>query len=1227
MRVKKILALFLILLVFLTQIPRETAFAEDFFDLTPEVFIDDIKVLSGKKGVKLNPSRIKIHTGNHLNRINPERDIKEIRIIANGKYDETEKFHIGFWGGNIYIDLKDKPTSGDFMPVFQLRPHTLYTIYIPSGIIVNQDKKQNRAYEFNFVTESNDGKTDIIKATNLQDRIYKDINKIEITFIDDISFNQNINDFLQITATPQDSNIPLTGANKLEDFDIKIDKDKLILSTKDNKPIQNFTDFKFTIKDKALRLKNSKTPICNDEHIIEFTTYNMLDKTYPQNNQEGVEVEPTIRFVFKYPIELIQSKQNISISSDARKFSLSNDDITISNNQLKLNINDLEGSKIYPLRRNTLYRVHIPKGTIKFKEYNILNDDINLYFITRGEGDSPKIIRYSSDPQGTDDITSQTHSRLTKDGSIYILFDRQIQWDKQYQNTPKKDIVKLYKIPEAHEKAYDETGKIYDKVFEFNPNTIKEKDLKEERVDQIGDVKIEQNYIKITPKYSLIPLNKYRLKLDRNYIEDKNGYNIEKDIDFYFWTSPEGDKVPHWEGLESVKAREIIEDKKAPYKSYTLHGIPPYSDENPIIMTVDSEVIPKAGDIEVLKNIKLTEGFDTSKNIELAKIRLEYFFEDKVKKTRIYFYPNRELDAGKLYSFFVPGNVFQARSGNFLSMLMINFVIEGDSDIDPEVAKIVPSEIDIFKLYKGTESFTIFGHNFTEDIEKVVLMSTTDDSEIEIDKKDIKFVNITEIKVLLQDRDIIDKFIADGEYEVKLYFKNGREVDAGKIKTTRRGRPVVLEKYPEGGSEGNWHNEKELFPRTIDGKTRYFLRVTFEDIDGTLKLSDDIIQLLKNSSVFSQGQSQNSMIDTEFLDFIQEKTSKQYYINTYIFNKTYQKAHLYIPVKPLRANTTYTVMLNPGLVYFPGEEQNPSETLMWTFSTMPIPIISDVYIGSVPEYYDYDKPVILYGSRFSENARVFFNDYEARKVKLKHDVDGKPYLEVYLPKGSDRLEPGVYTIKVQNDSDHGFEIIGSFSVIEEGEYIPEEDYRVKRDYHKGQVIAYTKVSEDTLHLKRNYTDRNRLELDLDDLMGEDVLVRNIEFNPRRRDRIGRLETLSKWADITLYDVRESSNADGDVKIKLGRVEPTVAQMIKRKLGNLRLKSEIIQVAGENYDISSVRIVMPFKYSDGRNLDVLRFDFDDRTFHRESCYIDKIEKTVEILSRKPGIFVVVEDPIY
>lgn len=1210
--------------------PNTIAFAEDFFDLTLEVFIDDEKVSSGKKGVDFSPSRIKITTGDHLNRVKPGRDIKEIRIIANGKYDETEKFDIGFWGGNIYISLKDNLTSENRMPPFRLRPHTLYTIYVPCGLIVNKDKKQNNAFEFNFVTKSEDGKTDILKTTNLQDKIYEDTDKIEIAFIDDIESNKDIRKTLQITTTPKDTNIPLSGANKLQDFDIKIDKNKLILSTKENKPIQNFTDFTITIKDKAFKLKNSKTPIYNKAHTIKFTTYNMLDGTWPKNNQEGVEVEPTIRFIFKHPIDLTGDKANITISSDVNEFSLDNDDITITGNQLKLNINDLEGEKAYPLRRNTLYRVCIPNGTIKFKEYDVLNDEINLYFVTRGEGDSPQITGYSSTPQGTDDISSQSNTRLTKDGSIYILFDRQIQWDKQRQNVPKRDVAKLYKIPKAKEEDYDYTGKIYDKVFKFDLSKISESDLNESLEPVIiDDLEITDNYLKVTPKYPLLPLNKYRLKLDRNYIEDKNGYNIEKDIDFYFWTSSEGDKTPQWEGLESVKAQEIVEDQKAPYKSYTLYGVLPYSKDNPIIMTVDSEVIPKAGNVERLKNIKLAEGFDTSKNIEFENIKLEYFFDDKVKKTRIYFYPKEELDAGKLYTFLVPGNVFQARSGNFLQMLFVNFVVEGDSKTDPGFNKIVPSEIDIFNLSKKTESFTIYGHNFTEDIEKVVLVST-ESNKVEINKKDVKFINVTEIKVLLRDTDVINKLTSKNgeEYEVKIYFKNGKkEVDAGNIKITPRGKPVVLEKHPEGGSNGSWHNEKELFPKTINGKTRYFLRVTFEDKDGTLKLAENIVELLKNSSVFSQGQSQNSMIDTEVLDFIQDKPSRQYYINTYIFNKTFEKAHLYIPVKPLRANTTYTVMLNPGLVYFQGEEQNPSETLIWTFSTMPVPIVSDVYVGSVPEYYDYDKPVILYGSRFSKNARVFFNDYEARKVKLKHDVNGNSYLEVYLPKGSDRLDPGIYTIKVQNDRDHEFEIIGSFSVIEEGEHIPREDYKVKRDYRKGEVRAHTKISEDTLRLKRNYTDKSRVKLDLDDLMGEDVLVRCIEFNPRRRDRIGRLETLSKWADITLYDVEKSTNADGDVKIKLGRVEPAMAQTIKRKLGHLRLKSEIIQVAGENYDISSLKIKMPFKQSDGRNLKVLRFDLNDRTFYEESCYIDKPEKTARILSRKPGIFVIAEDPIY
>lgn len=547
------------------------------------------------------------------------------------------------------------------------------------------------------------------------------------------------------------------------------------------------------------------------------------------------------------------------------------------------------------------------------------------------------------------------------------------------------------------------------------------------------------------------------------------------------------------------------------------------------------------------------------------------------------------------------------------------------------INNIEPSSISIFELQDGKNTFKILGQGFSAIKNPTIDLTPISGSaggEGVIQIASVKIENDNTIIATLSD-DNKKALIGQNGGTYRVTIKSGDEklLDSPiNLKIISRGKPKVLRKHPEGGI-ADWFNEKELFPTRIDGKTRYFLKVVFEDKDETLQLSDNALNLIKDSSVFSQGQTQMSMIDTELINYIQnlDKEAQKQCIDKYIFIKSTKEASLYIPVKPLRVNTTYTVILNPGIVHFKGDKSQTNDSITWTFSTMPIPVVTGIYLGSVPEDYDEDEPVILYGDSFSENAEVYFNDIKAEKVKLKYDVNGNPYLEAYLPTRRDRLDPGIYTIKVRNDRDHEFEIYGSFSVVEEGRYIPNEDYRVKDEYRKGEIRGEITVSEDTLRLDRYYTDRRYVEIDLDDLMREEVLVRNIQFNPRRRDSIGELETFSKWADITLYDVRESRNADDDVKIKLGRVEPAMAQTIKRKLGALRVKSEIIQVTGENYDVGTIKIIIPYRESDGKNLKLYRYDLDDRTFYEENCYIDEIDKTVKAIIHKRGIFVVIEDP--
>jgi hypothetical protein len=89
------------------------------------------------------------------------------------------------------------------------------------------------------------------------------------------------------------------------------------------------------------------------------------------------------------------------------------------------------------------------------------------------------------------------------------------------------------------------------------------------------------------------------------------------------------------------------------------------------------------------------------------------------------------------------------------------------------------------------------------------------------------------------------------------------------------------------------------------------------------------------------------------------------------------------------------------------------------------------------------------------------------------------------------------------------------------------------------------------------------------------------------------------------------------------VEPLVAQSLRQRLGRTKVKSEFIQLLGQNVRFSSFSITMPYKESDGDNLRLLKYDPDTRQFTEQDFSVNRIEKTVTFRSSSPGIFVVVE----
>jgi hypothetical protein len=262
----------------------------------------------------------------------------------------------------------------------------------------------------------------------------------------------------------------------------------------------------------------------------------------------------------------------------------------------------------------------------------------------------------------------------------------------------------------------------------------------------------------------------------------------------------------------------------------------------------------------------------------------------------------------------------------------------------------------------------------------------------------------------------------------------------------------------------------------------------------------------------------------------------------------------------------------------------------------------------------------------SGTVTVYFNDdIIASSVNVMENTEtNEKYLEVYLPDGNNRLEPGIYSITVQNDADHQRIDCGTLSVVKAGEYVPNEQYKVKGKEKKGEIRGDIKVSADTLMLKSKYADESYIELDLDEIMGEEVLVRKIQYRGNKRDVIDRLVTKSKWCDIDIYGLTlDTSKDDRDIVLSLGRSEPTVTQMLMNKLKGTAVKSEFIQVTGKNFKMNKLVLNLPFNGTTGQEIKVLRYDEETRNFYGQGFTVDFVNKTVEVVSEKTGIFLIVE----
>ena len=1350
-------------------------------------------IKKGEKGVAYTLRSINMTFDESFRRVG-----SNIEVYANG-VRETDKFEINVVNGAISLTLRNAPAAWDpatHLKPLQLRKHTLYNVYIPQGTFRTVDGlKQNKGINYTFVTNTDEPEQhytkDILKKVTPvhgAERISENTNQLVFEFVDNIWYTDfsRIKEYISISSEPLHANIPgykiapsYDGSDSIDHFNISIAGNKLILTPKAGK-LKDFAQYTVRLKNRAVflsrfsdanaRIYNISEEASSDWETVVFTTDQMVKSTYPLNNSENIPVEPTIWFDFKYPVEILDKSKIRLIADDAQPMAIAPEDIFLStspgeeNRVLKIRVNDDEAQGKYPLRRNTLYKVELEAGALRFIDYPIYNQDMHIFFITAGEGDHPRPLRYVSNVNASDDITSIEKTNLAPDGSIFVQFNRPIQLDKEQVDLSPVGGTKLYKLPPSNKKRYSAEGRLFDEEYHYSkmistllpgaavgevididydevgngrrynlldPDFLKEYELSIAKVEVV-----EPDKIKITPKFPLDPLNQYRITLDKRLIEDKHNYNLRENIDFTFWTKASAVSIkPSWD--LSILAEKMktpyTADENLPKRSYQLYGTPAYDQTTPLVFNITQEVIPaakeqsieKKGSVHYIKNkalekiilygtyydsdVKITsttsdivlslgksmqaileEGLSpdaqqikwTSKDPEIAVVdqkgkiqgisrgettiyvytekdnqiteitsfkvtvqeqlqiehfKLQYYYENNVKKTRISLYPNEKLQNGKTYRLYVPYDVFQSRSGDTLSNdLEVVFTVQGDRAASVEIEKVESSVLSIGDLMSKEEaSFMLYGYNFSEDIASIQLTNRLDPLKVlTIPAKDIDFLGVDKIRVNLRGT-VKEEFAKEanvGRYSIRIVFKNTRNFIQNDIflELISMGSPQWVTRVPERGGS---YDERSLLHPVRDAFTqdRYFIKVTFKDPDGKLAINGTTgLANIMSSSVNTLG-SAVSLIDTSFISQIMNRPSfdQQSYINKYLLVKRPQnkEADLYIPILLLRSQTDYYVKLNSGILR---NNVGVNDEITWAFTTTAIPYIKDVLIGTVVEDYDVTEPIVLVGDFFkSGNVRVYFNTVEAHSVSVREiknssgDVTERQ-LYVYLPRGRSKLEPGLYNITIENDSNHTTIEYGKLSVVRKGEYIPNEQYKVKNEDRKGQVQGKISVSEDTILLESRYTDSSKVELDLDDLMGEATLVRKVQYRGSSGDSIGELITTSKWANITLYGVRwDSSVSERTLSVHLGRVEPTVAQNLKARLKGRNIKSEIIQVSGENYTLTGVYLEIPYTNSNGNKIKVLRYDENTRTFYEESITVDKNNNRVKVRGLNKGIFVVVE----
>lgn len=302
-------------------------------------------------------------------------------------------------------------------------------------------------------------------------------------------------------------------------------------------------------------------------------------------------------------------------------------------------------------------------------------------------------------------------------------------------------------------------------------------------------------------------------------------------------------------------------------------------------------------------------------------------------------------------------------------------------------------------------------------------------------------------------------------------------------------------------------------------------------------------------------------------------------------------------------------------------------TLAWLLPPGIMPVwaadsamVKSISPSTLAEDYAEDTYIIIKGSwPEDDNIEVYFNDTEARRVVVRTDNETAS-LKVYLPTRSRQLAAGSYTVRILSDAWEQV-VYDGLSIVPRAELpAPSVEGRISQETRYGDIVTGADTSACTLELRSRYQTVSQLTLDLDELMGSDVMMRSIIL-PRDFDA-GTLSTYSYWGDVTLYGVREKQLVSGDPVLGMGRISSYVQSARTRYFPLGLARSDFFEVHGQNLTVVNYVVRLPFSAVPGEDIRVIHYDEELRRWSELECAVDWVNGWVTIPASRWGIFVAV-----